>query len=753
MRNIPNVLGSSLKINFLLFICSFGIYFFYFNHLFFNVNSVLSSITGDSIKNYYTFLYHITNDDSMLHFSGMNFPFGEHVVYTDCQPLLTFFLRLLPFTHQHLIGILHCLILLSLIITPLIINAIFLRLGVDKISSFFISLAVAILSPQIRRLDGHFALSYECIIPLAILFLLNFFQKDKKRKTALLIFFYNCSLFLIHPYLGFGTSVFSFLSILLFSLINSDRTQRLKNTALSILLGLAPIILFKLFMLLSDLHPNRTTEPDGIATLVANVASVFVPNFGPLQELLKHLISNAPQDYEGLSYVGAFTDLLVLFSIVLFPFIIKKIKVNNGNVSLFLSAAILLLFSFGLHNQIFEILHIHTTLFNQFRTLGRFAWFFYYMLPIFLIPILYHTLKDIIVKKEYFAVVFRCFAVVFFIINFLEANSLLKFYSTLLFNDRNFFDSKLLNSVERQNIKNIREQNPQAIITLPNFFIGSEVYGRLGGDKSLIPAILYSYHAHTPICGTYLSRTSVSETEDGIELLNAYKKDRKILAYLSASPFLVINTNEMLLPDEERLLRKTNLFQHNDSLNIGYVKVKDIINPALNKHVYNIRTNHKEVDDSSGIIFLHDENKRPYRTSKMSDYEMAYSVDSLKLKSGRYIVSLHFHYTEKTFRDVYNHLIVVKINKKETVWQYAQALRVFSGFYPGYAVFEYPIELHHKNKYEFLLNGFGDKLYRISDFMIRPDTMDVRVIQKNKDTTINNFLTNYRLPFVQSDHK
>lgn len=731
-------MSSRWKMNFLLFTCSFGIYFFYFSHLFLNINSVLSSITGDTIKNYYTFIYHIKNDKSVLHFSGMNFPFGEHIVYTDCQPLITFILRILPFTHNHLIGIAHGLILLSLLITPLVLNAIFLRLGVDKICSFILSLAIAILSPQIRRLDGHFALSYECVIPITILLLLKYFQDHNKHKVLVMLFLFNCSLFLIHPYIGFGTSVLSFFSILIYSLLNARNSGFLKHICFSIFIGLAPIILFKLFMKLTDLHINRTVEPDGISTLIANVASVFVPNFGPFQDILKKIISDAPQDYEGLSYVGVFTDFLIAFFIIAFPFLAKKMSFTKETTSLFISSLLLLLFSFGLHNKLFDLLHIHTTVFNQFRTLGRFAWFFYYILPVFLIPLLYHTFKTN-AHKRYYNYTFRILSLLFFLFNLSEANSLLNIYSTTIFKDRNFFDSKFLNGAEKENVQNIRKNKPQAIITLPSFYVGSEVYSRTGGDPSLIPAIIYSYHTATPISGTYLSRTSISETEAGIELLNAYKRHRKVLGYLSPAPFLVINTNELLLPDEERLLKKTKIFQKNDSLKIGYVSRQDLLTPTLNKNTLTLTANQNEDEGTRHVIYLRDMDKRPYLPSKMSDYEKAYTLDSLKIPSGRYIVSLHFHYTEKTFRGVYNHLIVVKINKTESVWEYAKALRIFSGFYPGFAVFEYPIELKRDNKYEFLLNGFGDRQYHISNFMVRPDTTDVRVIYKNRDTTINNF--------------
>jgi len=68
------------KINLLLFISSFEIYFYYFHNLFLNPNTILSSIDDDSLKNYYTFIYPIKNDLSALNISRLNFSFGEHIV-------------------------------------------------------------------------------------------------------------------------------------------------------------------------------------------------------------------------------------------------------------------------------------------------------------------------------------------------------------------------------------------------------------------------------------------------------------------------------------------------------------------------------------------------------------------------------------------------------------------------------------------------------------------------------------------------
>jgi len=44
--------------------------------------SILLSMEGDAPKNYFTFLYHSLYGDGAW-FAGMNYPFGEHIVFTD----------------------------------------------------------------------------------------------------------------------------------------------------------------------------------------------------------------------------------------------------------------------------------------------------------------------------------------------------------------------------------------------------------------------------------------------------------------------------------------------------------------------------------------------------------------------------------------------------------------------------------------------------------------------------------------------
>ena len=51
-------------------------------------NSHFLKSSGDGFKNYFTPWYHITYDEGYTWFEGMNYPWGEHIVFTDAQPAI-----------------------------------------------------------------------------------------------------------------------------------------------------------------------------------------------------------------------------------------------------------------------------------------------------------------------------------------------------------------------------------------------------------------------------------------------------------------------------------------------------------------------------------------------------------------------------------------------------------------------------------------------------------------------------------------
>ena len=89
----------------------------YFTKIFACPECYLFEDGGDGLKNYYTLDYYVKHDQGW-HFSGMNYPYGEHIIYTDNQPLLAMTLgwihRHVINMDKHVVGTLNMLMLLSI---------------------------------------------------------------------------------------------------------------------------------------------------------------------------------------------------------------------------------------------------------------------------------------------------------------------------------------------------------------------------------------------------------------------------------------------------------------------------------------------------------------------------------------------------------------------------------------------------------------------------------------------------------------
>lgn len=722
----------------MLFLCSFLIYFIYFYPIFLNINSILSSITSDSLKNYYTYVYHVKNDPGILHFTGMNFPYGEHIIYTDCQPVLTFILRALPFTHDHLIGILHSLLFLSFIISPLVLNKIFRILEIDKIVSFFCALAMAVLAPQFLKINaGHFALAYGCVIPLSILFTLKLL-KEKTNKNYLVLFAFNILLFFLHPYMGFCLSLFSFISLLSFDLMTIKKGFPFIQIIKLLCAGILPLIVFKLFMDLTDQHTNRTNEPYGAEVMVENLDSILSPEFGPFQTLMEFFLSNRPGHFEGHTYLGFFTSILLLVFIFSLPFYFRKFQFKKEAVVLLLAGFVFLLISFGLHLKLLNYFHVQSSAMNQFRAVCRFAWIFYYVLPLFLISSLYSTFKNLVPELKFNKLALSS-ALLFFGFNLLEAHSFFKHNESVYWKYRNFFRESQLNEEETKILSDLRVKKPQAILPLPIFHGGSEMYERLGSNNSMLPSMIYSYHSGVPIVSGLMSRTSVTEAENLIQVLNSYKKENAVKKLVDNRDFFVIKTNDALLPDEKRLATHLVTFLENDSLHFSYISSEDLFSKKTNTSAYTLNTDKSFVNDSSSVIFIKSEDRKPFQTANMIDYEKIYDLASNRIKAGRYVVSFHFYYVPDNYRSLSVNLIIEEKQKNSSEWIYNVPVRLLSGFYKGYGIFEFELELKKESAYSFMLKGFDDRTYKVSDFVLRPENTDVKLENKGIESSYNNF--------------
>ncbi len=142
----------------------------------------------------------------------MNYPYGEHVFFTNNQPLIS---NTVKFISQNIVdisdytlGILNFTMLFCLVIAPLILYLIFTGVGVGPVLSILASVGITYLSPQIDRFGGHFNLCYVCVIPLMIYLVMQFFKKPGFLLTFL-IFLTAMAAALTHFYF------YGFLAVLL----------------------------------------------------------------------------------------------------------------------------------------------------------------------------------------------------------------------------------------------------------------------------------------------------------------------------------------------------------------------------------------------------------------------------------------------------------------------------------------------------------------------------------------------------------
>jgi hypothetical protein len=724
MSSSPGLFNKDRNIQILLFLCSGLFWFVGLKDLFLHANSLLTTLDGDAIKNYYTYIHHTVAGSSVLEFKGFNYPYGEHIVYADAQPLLTWIFGILPFTHNYLVGILHFLILFSFIITPCVYFKIFRLFQLNGFVAFFSSLAIVILSPQLARINGHFGLSYACFIPLLILLLVKY-SMQPTRKLLIGIFIFNTLVFFIHPYFGLGLSLLSFAYLLLYGLISKTNCKTVLTSVIST--GLLPILLFKAFMFLTDHHTGRSDYVYGADVYISNTASVFVSHFGgPFEHMMKQVVKVGNREWEGLSYIGFFLNILMLVVAVISIVYYRRYRFNKIALSLLLCSVLLLLFSFGLPVMIAKGLGIESGFLNQFRSAGRYAWFFYYILPVFLIVSLDKFFKDLYspqVLKWMIPV-----SLLFLALNLVEGKYYFKKTFENSFTARNIFRAELLSEAEKKLVSEVKAMDPQALLPIPFYHIGSEVLERDGSESCYI-SILLAWHCDIPIIGAQLARTSVTETRAQMELLDPYTNHDRILSLFNDKPVAMIQKGPAKLPDENGLAKRATLCMQIDEYKLYRFSKKEFdFDPALINNSYvNIMTGRNRID-TLGCTWIKTENRPPFLPVNQKEYAKVFSIEKGQYPAGKYIVSFQYHFKAFEFKYFDCGFIISEDDGKELPRTSRTMIRR-GHLYDTLIVFEQELVVNNGCRYDLILTGGSGENYHISDFLLRPDTMNV--IQRN----------------------
>ena len=511
---------------------------------------------GDGLKNYYTLDYYVKHDTGW-HFSGMNYPYGEHIIYTDNQPALAMFLgwihRNVVSMDHHVIGTLNMLLIISIYLAVIVCYLLLRRWQVGKWWALATSLCIVFMSPQLLRLHGHYGLAYIVFLPLSYLLLDNMIRQPKKKwMWALFSGLLVILMSLTHMYfllLSALVIAFIFGFWLIFNRKNKPEARRM------IPLFLGVIILPGIFLLAirkyTDPIKDRPIEPWGIDDHTINFETTFFPFIPPLDKAWTEILSLEKPITERNAYVGMI-GLLMLPAVFIFLLRKRDDEPLNTHVKIFLWTSILAwcMAAGILYHSAFRFLWEAVPLLKQFRGLGRFGIPFYYLYLLvcsYAIWQMYRRMRD----REMGGTATYILAGIFIVWGF-EAWLNLRAIQAPIFRVNKWLSYKKDDYVPLLNNAGFPPEHFQAILQFPLVAIGNETVGVARGFWTLREGVHASTETGLPLIDYAMSRTSVSQGLDIVEFISTPYGAKRRAQLLNDKPILLLCEEEFVIPAERK---------------------------------------------------------------------------------------------------------------------------------------------------------------------------------------------------------
>jgi hypothetical protein len=370
-------------------------------------NDVIIGEAPDGFKSYTNAAWHVRHDTTMLHFSGMNYPFGEHVLFTDNQPLLA---NAMQWWHMHIsdltertTGIINIFQAISIGLCCMFLFLLFRKLHFAVWYAGAVAIAMTFLAPQFQRFDGHYGLSHTFIIPWLLLLLCRYEERNSRRYQSLLIgllvffsaqlhfYYFGLSALLLTLYVGYqAVRYFSW----------SNLRARFSHWAVMVLL---PYALLTLWLQLSDYAIDRPSNPYGFTHYIGRWEGIFLPPPGfPLHRWIsENAIPIRSMDSEAQAYAGIlalpFTLWMLAVGFRIFPRdwnVAAHHRVRRRFLRAIMASGLTLtIFCCGFPYAIpgLQWMVDYMGPFRQFRGLGRFTWLYFYIINILLFYIAWNV--------------------------------------------------------------------------------------------------------------------------------------------------------------------------------------------------------------------------------------------------------------------------------------------------------------------------------------------------------------------------
>ncbi|MEO1449745.1 MAG: hypothetical protein AAFV07_09445, partial [Bacteroidota bacterium] len=148
-------------------------------------NAYLMHNAGDGLKAYAALEYYLRYQDWSLWHEGMQYPFGNYLLFVDLNPLLALLLhpvnQVVPLA-EYTRGVVNVSMMLAFFPAAWAWWHLFRKMALPPLWAVLGAWLLLFLSPQIQRLIAHFSLSYSFFIPVCWLFILKLIHQSSSWK-------------------------------------------------------------------------------------------------------------------------------------------------------------------------------------------------------------------------------------------------------------------------------------------------------------------------------------------------------------------------------------------------------------------------------------------------------------------------------------------------------------------------------------------------------------------------------------------
>ena len=536
---------------------------------------VVPELGGDGGKNIFTYLYHVLYDKGIW-FTGMNYPYGEHIVFTDGQPLLSVLLGYVGGRSiETALTVMWWLVALSYILSIVYCYKILTYFKVTPVLAMCFGALIAVFSPQLLRIAGHYALSYSCILPMLFYWTIQYNARFSWR-FPLYIFFLGTITTFLHPYYAAVSLVWvGAYAVGFFSFTKASIAKKASHVAPLLIGVMCVFFVFYGFMKVTDPATDRPSTPFGIlenGTHIKDImSSAYTPAWGYL--LNHHVFSKISNGGEGYNYAGMAILVTVFISFVAIlrrKAAVEKVAPGFNRIWLFMAFGVLL-FSMGVpfiwHMQ---FLLNYVSLLRQFRTLGRFSWIFYYIITVYGSVVICHAfarLKAAGQGGKAYVLLFGALGIWLFEAGGYVAHA----HETIAPSQWKY---EVLTGKNEEGWQHFlattghKSQDFQAIMVLPFFETGSEKLWMCSNialsDNCVNLGVKAGLQLHLPIVDVMMSRSAWGQAFKQAKTVGGpFSKKPMLLELPDARPFLLVNLdNDTLSPDQQYLFAASDSIGH-----------------------------------------------------------------------------------------------------------------------------------------------------------------------------------------------